>query len=200
MGKTNTIWLNDSTKYTRTEVIPSQVRIDKLVDSIEQVVLNHSGTQANTIVRVKETINYDSLYTAFNSSLRDSVDKYKNMSRDSFGRQTLATYKYESKWLKQKGRILGAGIAIDSLQVITNQHLIITESKSKLLKPSTWFQSKKIYAEMINENPAVTYSEHQIYTYSPKKSRLGLVIGPTVTYDGSKLRPGFGLTAGFRIL
>jgi hypothetical protein len=193
-GKTSVVYLDDSTKFYEQEIAIVQTKreVRKLQDSLERAVSRKAGTNPTTIIRIKEDTNMDSLYVAFTGSLRDSLEKYKNMSKDSFDKQDLMPYVYEDKWLRQKGRIQGGGISIDSLTVTSRHHLLITEEKGL-------FKNGKVTLQVINENPKVTYSDIQTYSYAPKKKKFGLVVGPTAVFTGRTVDFGVGLTLGLKL-
>ncbi len=192
-GKTEVRWLNDSTKYYQQNAAIADAigQIKSLQDSLERAVSKNANTNPSTIIRLTEKINYDSLYIAYTNPLKDSVMKYKDLSDSAFKKQTLAKFEYKDKWMYQKGRVLGGGIAIDSLSITAKSHIIVSETKG-FLKP------KKIVVQVINENPNVDYGEIQSYVYKPKKKPIGLTVGPTLMYNG-QFRVGIGITYGLRL-
>lgn len=192
-GPVKTVYLDDSTKYYEQQVAiaQSKLTIVRLQDSLEKAVSKNSGSKPVTITRATASINYDSLYAVFNSPLRDSVEKYKGLADSLFAKQTLAEYEYKDKWLYQKGRVTGGGIAIDSLSVTTKPHIMISE-KGGL------FKKKELVMQIVDENPNVSYSGIQSYTHKTKDKKIGLTLGPTVSWNG-KFHIGFGLTYGIRL-
>lgn len=192
-GETKVKWLNDSTKYYEQAIAIADgfKQIKRLQDSLEKAVSKNSNTKPVTIIRYTESFNRDSLYAAFTSPFKDSINKYKDLADSAFKKQTLMPYEYVDKWTYLKGRVTGGGVAVDSMSVKSKPHIMISETKA-FLKPG------KLVLQVINENPNIDVSDIQSFTYQPKKKRFGLVVGPTVLYNG-KVQVGVGATFGLRI-